>query len=65
MPAFLLSGKDGGVDDWRRKESYKRTMARRPDLWARFDESAVKTKHDKKILQQAKDEFTAEQEQKE
>ena len=40
-------------------------MARRPDLWARFDESAVKTKHDKKILQQAKDEFTAEQEQKE
>ena len=65
VPAILLSGNHGGVDDWRRKESYKRTMARRPDLWARFDESAVKTKHDKKILQQAKDEFTAEQEQKE
>ena len=65
VPAILLSGNHGGVDDWRRKESYKRTMARRPDLWARFDESAVKTKHDKKILQQAKDEFTAEWEQKE
>ena len=48
VPAILLSGNHGGVDDWRRKESYKRTMARRPDLWARFDESAVKTKHDKK-----------------
>ncbi len=32
VPAILLSGNHGGVDDWRRKESYKRTMARRPDL---------------------------------
>ena len=65
VPAILLSGNHGSVDDWRRKESYKRTMARRPDLWARFDESAVKTKHDKKILQQAKDEFAAQQENEE
>ena len=64
VPAILLSGNHGGVDDWRRKESYKRTMARRPDLWAKFDESAVTTKHDKKVLQQAKDEFAAEQEEK-
>ena len=65
VPAILLSGNHGGVDDWRRKESYKRTMARRPDLWARFDQSAIKTKHDKKILQQAKDEFAAQQENEE
>ena len=65
VPAILLSGNHGGVDDWRRKESYKRTMARRPDLWSRFDQSAIKTKHDKKILQQAKDEFAAQQENEE
>ena len=65
VPAILLSGNHGGVDDWRTKESYKRTMARRPDLWARFDQSGVTTKHDKKVLQQAKDEFAAENGNKE
>ena len=65
MPAILLSGNHGGVDDWRTKESYKRTMARRPDLWARFVQSGVTTKHDKKVLQQAKDEFAAENGNKE
>ena len=65
VPAILLSGNHGGVDDWRTKESSKRTMARRPDLWARFDQSGVTTKHDKKVLQQAKDEFAAENGNKE
>ena len=65
VPAILLSGNHGGVDDWRTKESYNRTMARRPDLWARFDQSGVTTKHDKKVLQQAKDEFAAENGNKE
>ena len=37
-------------------------MARRPDLFARFDESQLTTKAERKILQQAKDEFRAEQE---
>ena len=64
VPEVLLSGHHGNVADWRTKESYKRTMARRPDLWAKFDESAVTTKHDKKVLQQAKDEFATEQEEK-
>ena len=61
VPAILLSGNHGGVDDWRTKESYKRTMARRPDLFARFDETKLTTKAERKILQQAKQEFAAEQ----
>ena len=39
VPEILLSGDHGRVAAWRRKESYKRTMERRPDLFARFDES--------------------------
>ena len=48
--------------DWRRKESYKRTMTRRPDLFARFDESQLTTKHDRKVLAEAKRELAEEQE---
>jgi tRNA (guanine37-N1)-methyltransferase len=48
------------VAAWRKKESYKRTMARRPDLFAKFDEAQLTTKAEKKILQQAKEEFAAE-----
>ena len=65
VPAILLSGNHGGVDDWRTKESYKRTMARRPDLWARFDQSGVTTKHEDQVLQRAMDEFAAENGNKE
>ena len=46
--------------DWRRKESYKRTMRRRPDLFARFDESQLTTKAEKRVLRQAKDELAEE-----
>ena len=35
-------------------------MRRRPDLFAKFDESALTTKAERKILQQAKEEFAAE-----
>ncbi len=40
VPEVLLSGHHGKVDDWRKKESYKRTMTRRPDMFARFDEAS-------------------------
>ena len=62
VPAVLLSGHHGNVADWRRKESYKRTMTRRPDLFARFDESRLTTKHDRKVLAEAKRELAEEQE---
>ncbi len=60
VPEVLLSGHHGNVADWRRKESWKRTMARRPDLWAGFDRSALTTKHDKKPLAAAEREFEEE-----
>ena len=47
------------VAKWRKKESYKRTMLRRPDLWAQFDESSLKTKSEKKVLAEAKAEAEA------
>ncbi len=56
VPDVLLSGHHGNVAAWRKKESYKRTMVRRPDLFAKFDESKLTTKAERKILQQAKDE---------
>jgi tRNA (guanine37-N1)-methyltransferase len=34
-------------------------MVRRPDLFARFDETQLTTKAQRRILQQAKDELTA------
>ncbi len=64
VPAVLLSGHHGNVADWRKKESYKRTMERRPDLFAKFDERKLTTKHDRKVLAEAKAEFAAEQEAK-
>ena len=62
VPEILLSGDHGKVAAWRRKESYKRTMRRRPDLFARFDESQLTTKAEKKILQEARDELAREEE---
>ena len=60
VPEILLSGDHGKVAAWRKKESYKRTMARRPDLFDRFDESQLTTKAEKKILAEARAEFAAE-----
>ena len=60
VPEILLSGDHGKVAAWRKKESYKRTMRRRPDMFAKFDESQLTTKAEKKVLQQAKDELDQE-----
>lgn len=60
VPSILVSGDHAKVAAWRKKESYKRTMARRPDLFAEFDETQLTTKAERKILQQARDEFAAE-----
>ena len=62
VPEVLLSGHHGKVDDWRKKERYKRTMTRRPDLFSRFDETSLTTKHDRKVLAEAKAEWAAERE---
>ena len=37
-------------------------MTRRPDLFARFDESRLTTKHERKVLAEAKRELAEEQE---
>ena len=60
VPGILLSGDHGKVAAWRKKESYKRTMRRRPDMFAKFDESQLTTKAEKKVLQQAKEELAQE-----
>lgn len=62
VPAVLLSGHHGNVADWRKKESYKRTMTRRPDMFAQFDEKTLTTKHDRKVLAEAKCELETERE---
>ena len=54
VPDVLLSGHHENVAKWRKKESYKRTMLRRPDMWAQFDEKQLKTKSEKKVLAEAK-----------
>lgn len=56
VPDVLLSGHHANVAAWRKKESYKRTMVRRPDMFATFDESKLTTKAERKILAQAKEE---------
>lgn len=48
VPEVLLSGNHKEVDKWRRKESLKRTLFRRPDLLARAELNA----EDKKLLEE-------------
>ena len=57
VPEILLSGHHANIAAWRKKESYLRTMTRRPDLFAAFDQSQLTTKAEKKILQEALEEF--------
>ena len=59
VPDVLLSGHHENVAKWRKKESYKRTMLRRPDLSAQVDEKQLKTKSEKKVLAEAKAEAEA------
>lgn len=60
VPEILLSGHHAKIAAWRKKQSYLRTMRRRPDLFGHFDESALRTKAEKKILQEAMEAFQAE-----
>jgi tRNA (guanine37-N1)-methyltransferase len=46
VPAVLLSGNHGEVDRWRRRESLRRTLERRPDLL----EKAALSADDRRIL---------------
>ncbi len=47
VPEILRSGDHGKVARWRRKQSLRRTRARRPDLYAQLD---LSSKQDKKLL---------------
>ncbi len=60
VPEILLSGDHGKVAAWRKKESYKRTMIRRPDMFAQFDERQLTTKAERRVLAEAKAELAEE-----
>ena len=47
VPEILLSGNHENVRKWRRKQSLRRTRARRPDMYEKLDFSS---KQDKKLL---------------
>lgn len=53
VPDVLLSGHHANIARWRRKESIRRTRARRPDLFARLD---LSSKQDQKILKELNEE---------
>lgn len=48
VPDVLMSGHHKNIEKWHRKQSLKRTMERRPDLY----EKAELTKQDKKLLKE-------------
>ncbi len=58
VPDVLLSGHHAEIAKWRRKEQFRRTQARRPDLWAEF----VPSKSDQKLLEKLNEERLGEQE---
>ena len=47
VPAILVSGNHEKVRQWRRKQSLRRTKARRPDMYEKLD---LSSKQDKKLL---------------
>ena len=49
VPEILLSGNHEKVNQWRRKQSLRRTRARRPDM---YEKLVFETKEDKKILKE-------------
>lgn len=53
VPDMLLSGHHANIARWRRKESIRRTRARRPDLFAKLD---LSSKQDQKILKELDEE---------
>ena len=54
VPQILLSGDHAKVARWRRKESLRRTRARRPDMYERLDLSG---KEDQKLLREMEEEY--------
>ena len=52
VPDVLLSGNHAAIAQWRRKEQFRRTQLRRPDLWAKFEPS----KSELKLLKQLTEE---------
>lgn len=52
VPSVLLSGHHANIEKWRRRESLKRTLERRPDMLLK----AELTKNDRKILEEIKNE---------
>lgn len=52
VPPVLLSGHHANIEKWRRRESLKRTLERRPDML----KNAELTKNDRKILEEIKNE---------
>ena len=55
VPNVLLSGHHAEIAKWRRKEQFRRTRERRPDLWANF----VPSKSDLKLLKQLEEEYSS------
>ena len=53
VPDVLLSGNHAQIHRWRRKESLRKTRARRPDLFAQVD---VSSKEDRKIMKELDEE---------
>jgi tRNA (guanine37-N1)-methyltransferase len=52
VPDVLLSGNHAEIARWRRKESIRRTRARRPDLFEKLD---LSSKEDVRLLRELKD----------
>ena len=53
IPAILTSGNHEKVRQWRRKQSLRRTKARRPDMYEKLD---LSSKQDRKLLKEMEDE---------
>jgi tRNA (guanine37-N1)-methyltransferase len=56
VPQILLSGNHEKVRQWRRKQSLRRTRARRPDMYDKLD---LSSKQDKKLLKEMAEEDAA------
>ena len=53
VPEILLSGNHEKVNQWRRKQSLRRTRARRPDMYEKLD---LSSKQDRKLLREMDEE---------
>jgi tRNA (guanine37-N1)-methyltransferase len=53
IPEILTSGNHEKVRQWRRKQSLRRTKARRPDMYEKLD---LSSKQDKKLLKEMEEE---------